>query len=258
MTTLTPAPGHPTLWKRLAIISLFGGVGIAVTLAAILGVAVWYSSRPKPPKPWNTDAIVAEDSPGFSSSSDGKKMSLSYSLRNTTDTDYHIDSDSILKLVMKTKDGTFTPPMAADNGSVELPVFIPAKQKAYFQLSLVMSGVPQQTVGESDDAFHERLRAYLEQYPNIDSFAVFEETNRYQINLPRWKSEPVNKNVEKSGTAGKLSSKECAARVRTLYPHVYDDLDDDTLTRKVQAKYPDYCDSKLSLPSFIPEVQGVR
>lgn len=259
MTTPTPSPGHPSLWKRLAIISFFGGLGITVTLAAILGVVVSYSSRLKPPQPWNTNAIVADGPPGFSSSTDGKKMSLSYSLRNTTDTDYHIDSDSTFKLVMKTKDGTFTPPIPADNGSVELPVFIPTKQKAYFQLSLVMSGVPQQTVGESDDAFHERLRSYLEKYPNIDGFAVFEETNRYQINLPRWNSEPINKKVEKSeGSVGKLSSKECAARVRTLYPHAYDDLDDDTLTRRVLAKYPNYCDSKLSLPSFVPDIQSVR
>jgi hypothetical protein len=67
------------------------------------------------------------------------------------------------------------------------------------------------------------------------------------------------KKVEKSeGSVGKLSSKECAARVRTLYPHAYDDLDDDTLTRKVLTKYPDYCDSKLSLPSFVPDIQVVR
>jgi hypothetical protein len=247
-----------TLWKRLAIISLFGGVGIATTLAAILGVVVWYSSRPKPPKPWNTDAIVAEDPPGFSSSADGKKLTLSYSLRNTTDTDYHIDSGSTFKLVMKTKEGTFTPPMAADNGSVELPIFIPAKQKAYFQIVLVMSGVPQQTVGESDDVFHERLRSHLEQYPGIDSFAVFEETSRYQINLPRWKSETPKTNAKSDGTGGKLSSRECATRVRALYPHAYDDLDDDTLTRKVLAKHPDYCDSKLSLQSPVPDIQGIR
>jgi hypothetical protein len=249
MTTPTPAPGHPTLWKRLAIISLFGGVGIAVTLAAILGVVVWYSSRPKPPKPWNTNAIVADGPPGFSTSTDGKKIRLSYSLNNKTDGDFQFDSDTSFKLVMKTKDGTFTPPIAKDSGSVDLPVFIPAKQKAFFDLWLVMFDIPQSGVNEAADAYHERLRAFLEQYPNIDSFAVFDETSRYQINLPRWKSEPTKSDAKAEGTAGKLSSKECAARVRTLYPHAYDDLDDDTLTKKVLAKYPDYCDSKLSLPS---------
>jgi hypothetical protein len=119
--------------------------------------------------------------------------------------------------------------------------------------------LPQRSVGESDDEYHERLRAFLETFQNMAGFAVFDETNRYEIDLPRWKSEPVSQKDEKSQTSTmKLDSKACAARVRTLYPHVCDDLSDNTLTKKVLAKYPYYCDSELSLPSFIPEVQGIR
>jgi len=37
-------------------------------------------------------------------------------------------------------------------------------------------------------------------------------------------------------------TKTCAAKVRKAFPHVYDDLDDETLTKKVLTKYPTYCD----------------
>ena len=43
-------------------------------------------------------------------------------------------------------------------------------------------------------------------------------------------------------TVKRLSSKDCAAKVRTFYPRAYDDLDDATLAKKVLAKYPTYCE----------------
>ena len=127
-----------------------------------------------------------------------------------------------------------------------------------------MSDAPQRVTSESYDEYHERLRAFLEGYPNIDSFAVFDGANRYQINLPRWMS-VLSKTKDKSDIsatknwpAAKLNPKECAAKVRTFYPHVYDDMDDVTLTRKVLAKYPDYCDVRSSRPDFIPAIEGIR
>lgn len=56
----------------------------------------------------------------------------------------------------------------------------------------------------------------------------------------------------------KLSPKACAAKVRTFYPGAYDDLDDSTLTKKVLAKYPTYCDVTSSPPDFIPDIKGIR
>ena len=55
-----------------------------------------------------------------------------------------------------------------------------------------------------------------------------------------------------------LTAKACAAKVRSFYPRVYDDLDDATLTKKVLAKYPTYCDAASSPPNFVPEIEGIR
>jgi hypothetical protein len=45
-----------TKWKRIAIVSLFGGFGIALAVAALFASVLWYSNRPKQ---WDAQAIRA-------------------------------------------------------------------------------------------------------------------------------------------------------------------------------------------------------
>jgi hypothetical protein len=47
-------------WKRILLRAAGFGAGFALSLALILGVALWYESRPKPPKPWDAKTIRAE------------------------------------------------------------------------------------------------------------------------------------------------------------------------------------------------------
>lgn len=52
---------------------------------------------------------------------------------------------------------------------------------------------------------------------------------------------------------------ECAAKVRKDYPGAYDDLDDATLTKKVLAKYPKYCEPNSGdPPGWKPVIEGIR
>lgn len=51
-----------------------------------------------------------------------------------------------------------------------------------------------------------------------------------------------------------MNSQEFAAKVRTKYPGAYDSIDDDTLTQKVLAKYPEYASSVDSPSSEGPGV----
>ena len=60
MATTSPPIKAISTWKRIAIISFFGGLGVAVAVGvlfiSILWYSSWYSSRPKQ---WNTEAIQA-------------------------------------------------------------------------------------------------------------------------------------------------------------------------------------------------------
>jgi len=168
------------------VISLSAGAGFALMLSLVAGGIVWYTSRPKPLKPWDTNAIIAKETPGFSVSDDGSKIEFQYTLENTTSSDYRINSDSAIKVLLRTKTGTLSPDLSKW-ASAKYPLFIPAKQKAFFDLCISLGGIPQRNAHESDAEFHERLRSYLENYlVRTDGFVIFEDSNRYQIDLPKW------------------------------------------------------------------------
>ena len=62
-------------------------------------------------------------------------------MENTTDTDYHIERDSQVRVTARSKDGTFSQPLPREQRVLELPVFIPAKQKALLTLRIVLSEI---------------------------------------------------------------------------------------------------------------------
>jgi hypothetical protein len=67
---------------------------------------------------------------------------------------------------------------------LDLPIFIPAKQKAMVTLALPLSAIPQREPSESDAQFHERLRSYCQDHIGGQGFVLFDDFRRYQINLP--------------------------------------------------------------------------
>lgn len=184
----TVGPRPSTNWKRLALISLFGGFGFAMGLVAVLGAIVWYNGRPKPPKPWSTSAIVANGAPRFSALNGEKKgVELTYAVANRTESDYRIESNSPVSILIRTKDGVLSPPFSDGSLTVTNPVFVPSGQKGSLALSVLLPDVPESKTGESDVQYHERLRDYLEHHAEaVASFVIFDDSNKYEIDLPRW------------------------------------------------------------------------
>ena len=53
--------------------------------------------------------------------------------------------------------------------------------------------------------------------------------------------------------------KDCAVKVRKKYPRAYDDMNDETLVKKVLAKYPHYCSVGEGDPrGWEPVIEGIR
>lgn len=195
-------------WKTWFIKSAGFGAGFALALACIVGAGLWYATRPTPQKPWNQTAIAATAPPGFCVSDDGKRILFSCSVANTTKTDYRIESSAQIRVMARGHDGTLSLPMPAETAPLQLPAFIPAGQKGMLTLSLALSSIPEREALQTapdfipdppsaaaavDDyeQYHERVRAYLQRNSGqVDSFVLFDEANRYPINLPRWSSEP--------------------------------------------------------------------
>lgn len=119
---------------------------------------------------------------------DGKSIEFRYSVENKTDTDYDLDADQRVKVTLKLKNGTLSPPFSSESKLLQLPIFIPAKQRALVIVKLPASDVPQRVSSDSDALYHERIRAYCEgHFRNVQEFVLFDDLNRYQVNLPRWR-----------------------------------------------------------------------
>lgn len=177
--------------KKTILIAFSAGAGVAVVIAALAAGGYWYLSRPKPPKPWDTTAIVVDGTPGFGPTEDKKKIQFTYSIKNSTDNDYRIASDAEIKLVRRGINDTLSQPLTTEVVSIEFPIFIPSKQKAAVSIDINFANIPQRKDSETDEHYHEVLRAYcLEQMSGDRDLVVFDETNRYEISFPKPAAQP--------------------------------------------------------------------
>jgi hypothetical protein len=178
-------------FEKKLLIAAARSAGFGVVLLGVALTAHWYFSRPEPPKLWNVSAIVAQASPRFRVSGDGKKIQFTYDIENTTRMDFHIESTTRITIMAKMEDGVFSEPVPSGTMSVDLPVFVPAKRKGSLVVSALFSEIPERKPSESDIEYHEKVRNMLEKdIGEIAGFALFDEANRYEIDLPRWSAKP--------------------------------------------------------------------
>lgn len=186
-------PMEPGL-KRKILIAGSAGAGAILMAALVLAVVLWKRSRPKPPppRPWNTTALIGQEPPGFRLVSIGEKKLISFSflVENTTSDDYEFRPLRV-KLMVKYKDGSLQGPISAPRGTLSYSAFIPAKQRGHITIWLSAREAPEKSARESEQDYHERLRGYLQKhFKNVSGFVLYDEMDHYQLNLPRWRSEP--------------------------------------------------------------------
>jgi hypothetical protein len=109
------------------------------------------------------------------------------------------------------------------------------------------------TPQDEENALEAARQACIEEMePGTKTKTVSEEVTEYKRQhgikdepKKEFTDKPIEKNAVPWEKSRVLNSTECAARVRRAYPGAYDDLENEALTRKVLAKYPDYCSAKL-------------
>lgn len=96
--------------------------------------------------------------------------------------------------MVKDDNSTLSESMPSGVAAIEFPVFIPAKQKGTFIVILNFATVPPRKPAETDDHYHETLRAYLQdELKGSIGFVVFDEANHYEIDLPKPSAQPPAK-----------------------------------------------------------------
>lgn len=168
----------------------------------IFGGVVWYTSRPASPKPWLNAVIVAKGEPSFSVTDDGRTLQLDYTLENTGSNDYRIDSADGIEVMAQGRDGTLSGPLPNTGEHIRVPFFLPPKQKAIFVLSFYLSEPWPRNPAQSDADYHEFVRTRLEQaYSHLAGFAIFDSTNHYRIDLPKWLAKtPTERDCANNGS----------------------------------------------------------
>lgn len=140
------------------------------------------------------------------------------------------------------------------------------------QEDAAIAAAEDQCIGEIDPkqkSLHEQISQYksergIVQEANKNNSGGSPEDNRVPIpqgaviGSAKPSGDVFDQVAAESRAKKRLNSKACAAKVRTFYPGDYDDLDDATLTKKVLAKYPTYCDVTSSPPDFIPAIKDIR
>jgi len=128
------------------------------------------------------------DAPAIAFSDETATVSLVYHIENATDSDYSIETTQHVKILAVLGDGSLAGPIA-DKAILRTPIFVPAHRLGTIVLHLIAFRPPEQNQGESAEAYRERLRQSMnEQMSNIHGFIIFDDLNRYQVNLGKWET----------------------------------------------------------------------
>lgn len=160
------------------------GAGFAVVLAAIAGSIYLWTSRPKPQRPWNTNALRAQFSDIDSweylkpdgTPDDRGSLQFTYIVENRSARDYSTDGSAVVAMVRR-PDG-----LAASEGDIQVsyPIFIPSGQRVAVKITIPYGSA----IGTIDEKTNLQQRV-REKLPKLAGFVLFDRSNRYQIDFPR-------------------------------------------------------------------------
>jgi hypothetical protein len=174
------------LWKKILLRSLGFGAGFAVVLCAVAGSWLWYSERPKPPQPWNKQAITAEYDYVLPEG-DKNNLSFRYVLQNNSDSDYRISSDGEIEITAKLKrEQGFQ--QFSHFVTTEYPIFVPAKSRVRIAINIPYPYPIKEKENPTDDErkqYTTNVAKYVtDKMGDLDGFVMFDTSNRYEIDFP--------------------------------------------------------------------------
>jgi hypothetical protein len=179
-------------WKQILLKAAGFGAGFALFVCLILWLWSWYSSRPKPPKPWDTRKITAEYDVASTEKAENKDKTFAiyYTLQNNTDYDYEIkDKDSAILAAQLKREKSVSMNWDQKWLHYETPVFVPAHGRVRFCVHLAypyVNSPPEPTkdakaIYEYDTGIAKYLKNEM---GNLNGFVLYDQTNRYEVLLP--------------------------------------------------------------------------
>lgn len=183
-------------WKKILLRSAGFGAGFAVVVCAVIGGFIWYSNRPKQPKPWNKQAITAEYD-YVRPEGDKNNLVFRYILQNNTDFDYRVDSDTSIAITGKLKQEKGYSDFGGPFGryvTTEYPILVPAKSRVRIAINIPYAYPTKEKDKETSEErqqFSASVAKYVTgKFTNLDGFVLLDTSNRYEIDFPTgWEKE---------------------------------------------------------------------
>jgi hypothetical protein len=187
-------------WKKIALHSFFGGIGIGLALTIAFGVAVWRHNRPAR---WSSQALTASYESLELSLLRGQEdygTDFVYNVKNNTNETYKVylselktmavlvDGKALSMQFGPRQDGgaeIFSPPLIPPGGTARVTVRVKFRYPEDFADADKESGAKLTPV----------LNEVLEQ---LSSIAILDEANHYRIDLPSgWGAAGHTKSAQK-------------------------------------------------------------
>jgi hypothetical protein len=180
------------LWKRLVLVSVSFGVGLAITVALIWGGINWYETHAS----WNTTALKGTfGTMGLNTepSKDSYAVEFEYDVQNTTSKNYQFNATAFTVMAYLS-DGNVLSKQAGNyqtsDISIEGPPFIPSHSKARVTLRTTYQYPTEFTAADKNNI--EKVGKSVDRrLKEFNGFALFDQQNHYRIELPEgWKNWP--------------------------------------------------------------------
>lgn len=185
-------------WKIIALKSALFGAGFALILMLVVGGFIWYQTVPKPPKPWDNNAIIATynyvDTRG-----ENDIIVFYYTLENNTDYDYSMKGkNNILLYANLERENNLSGGQLGGKTNklltINYPINIPSRHRVRFGIILNCSSElkppPSGSSIEKNQKYRKDLAAYITRaFTNLNGFTIFDLAKRYEIKFKAgWKA----------------------------------------------------------------------
>lgn len=177
---MTETAKTPSVGRRLFLVSAGVGFGATLVVCVAVGVFMWWTSRPDPPKPWNTAAITTRFTGSLVQTEDRLIADFEYAVQNHTGRDYELPPKANLFKILPGGKGLQPDESLEWHGATSVP------SGQTMSITIRIQYEYNESYPFEDRENFDKLNPFMRiRMSEITGFAVLDRVNRYRIDFPK-------------------------------------------------------------------------